>query len=121
MEAFFSTLISLAIALLLSLGLGRIAARSGVPRVTIYLVVGVALGPYVGLHFFEQGGLAAGLLLGSHTELTLSVVKQLAVGFILFGVGAEFRFQTFREVGPRILGLSAAEIGLTSKSSNFIM
>jgi Kef-type K+ transport system membrane component KefB/CBS domain-containing protein len=40
-------------------------------------------------------------------------MKQLAVGFILFGVGAEFRFQTFREVGARIMGLSAAEIGLT--------
>jgi Kef-type K+ transport system membrane component KefB/CBS domain-containing protein len=41
-------------------------------------------------------------------------LKQLAIGFILFGIGAEFRFQTFREVGPRILGLSAVEIGLTS-------
>ena len=113
METFFSTLISLAVALLLSLGLGRVAARYGVPRVTVYLLVGVILGPDIGQRFFEEGGLAAGLLLGSHTELTLGVVEQLAIGFILFGVGAEFRFQTFREVGPRILGLSAAEIGLT--------
>jgi Kef-type K+ transport system membrane component KefB len=89
------------------------AARSGVPRVTVYLLVGVVLGPYVGQRFFDEGGLAAGLLLGPHTELALGVVEQLAVGFILFAVGAEFRFQTFREVGPRILGLSAAEIGMT--------
>ncbi|MBW2245311.1 MAG: cation:proton antiporter [Deltaproteobacteria bacterium] len=108
MDAFFSTLISLALALLSSLGLGRIAARIGVPRVTVYLLVGVALGPHVGLRFFDEGGLATGLLLGPHTEPALEVVKQLAIGFILFGVGAEFRFQTFREVGPRILGLSAA-------------
>lgn len=113
MDAFFGTLISLALALLLSLGLGRMAFRIGLPRVTVYLLVGLVLGPHVGQRFFDDGGLATQLLLGPHTEVPLQVVKQLAIGFILFGVGAEFRFQTFREVGPRILGLSAAEIGLT--------
>ena len=113
MDAILGTLISLALALLLSLGLGRMAARIGVPRVTIYLLVGLILGPHFGQRFFEPGGIAEQLLLGPHTEVPLRVVKQLAVGFILFGIGAEFRFQTFREVGPRILGLSAAEITLT--------
>ncbi|MBW2698630.1 MAG: hypothetical protein JRE70_19255, partial [Deltaproteobacteria bacterium] len=61
MEDFFSTLISFALALLLSLGLGRMAARIGVPRVTVYLLVGVVLGPDVGQRFFDEGGLAAGL------------------------------------------------------------
>ena len=114
MSGFFSTLISLALALLLSLGLGRTASRIGVPRVTVYLLVGLILGPHVGQRFFEEGGLATELLLGPHTALPLRILKQLAVGFILFGVGAEFRFQTFREVGPRIFGLSAIEIGVTS-------
>jgi Kef-type K+ transport system membrane component KefB len=113
LDHFFNTLISLALALLLSLGLGRMAARIGVPRVTVYLLVGVILGPYVVQRFFHEGGLVAGLLLGPHTERVLEAVKQLAIGFILFGVGAEFRLRVFREVGPRILGLSAVEIGLT--------
>ena len=60
MDAFFSTLISLALALLLSLGLGRIAARIGVPRVTVYLLVGVVLGPDVGLRFFDEGQILFG-------------------------------------------------------------
>jgi Kef-type K+ transport system membrane component KefB len=114
LDAFFLTLVSLALALLLSLWLGRMAARVRVPRVTVYLLVGLVLGPHVGQRFFDEGGLAAELLLGPHTDEALRVLKQLAVGFILFGVGAEFRFQTFREVGPRIMGLSAAEIGLTA-------
>ena len=114
MDDFFASLISLALALLLSLGLGRTASRIGLPRVTIYLLVGLILGPHVGLRFFDDGGIATELLLGPHTEVPLRVIKQLAIGFILFGVGAEFRFQTFREVGTRILGISAAEIGLTS-------
>ena len=113
MDAFFGTLISLALALLLSLGLGRMAFRIGLPRVTVYLLVGLMLGPHIGQRLFDDGGLATQLLLGPHTEVPLGVVKQLAIGFILFGVGAEFRFPTFREVGPRILGLSAAEVGLT--------
>ena len=114
MDDFFASLISLALALLLSLGLGRTASRIGLPRVTIYLLVGLILGPHVGLRLFDDEGFATALLLGPHTELPLRVIQQLAIGFILFGVGAEFRFQTFREVGTRVLGLSAAEIGLTS-------
>ncbi|MFQ5417341.1 MAG: cation:proton antiporter [Myxococcota bacterium] len=113
MDDFFRTLVSLALALLLCLGLGRLASRIGVPRVTVYLLVGLVLGPHVGQRFFDEGGLASELLLGPHTLVPLGALKQLAIGFILFGVGAEFRIQTFREVGPRILGLSAAEIGLT--------
>jgi Kef-type K+ transport system membrane component KefB len=113
LDAFFQTLVSLALALLLSLALGRAAARVGVPRVTVYLIVGLLLGPHIGQQLFDPDGLGPKLLLGPHTEEPLRILKQLGVGFILFGVGAEFRFQVFREVGPRILGLSAAEIATT--------
>ncbi len=40
-------------------------------------------------------------------------MSQLAIGFILFGIGAEFRFETFRRVGSPAVVISAAEIGLT--------
>jgi Kef-type K+ transport system membrane component KefB/CBS domain-containing protein len=99
--------------MLLSLALGRMASRVGVPRVTVYLLVGLILGPHIGLRFVEADGIAAEFFLGPHTEAPLRVLKSLGVGFILFGIGAEFRFQTFREVGPRSLGLSAAEIATT--------
>ena len=52
MDSFAAALIPLAIALLASLALGRAAAHFGVPRVTLYLLAGLALGPQVGLHFF---------------------------------------------------------------------
>ena len=113
MNDFFDTLVSLALALFLSLALGRGASRFGVPRVTVYLLVGLLLGPHIGQQLFDPDGFGPRLLLGPHTEAPLNVLKQLGVGFILFGVGAEFRFQIFREVGPRILGLSAAEIATT--------
>jgi Kef-type K+ transport system membrane component KefB/CBS domain-containing protein len=104
----------LAVALLLSLALGRLASRVGLPRVTVYLLVGLALGPHVGLRIFDPQGPAGALLLGDASEGPLSAVEELAVGFILFGIGAQFEFPTFRRVGPRVLVLSAAEIMTTA-------
>jgi len=102
------------VALLLSLALGLVASRNGIPRVTVYLLVGMVLGPHVGLAWVDPAGIAAQFMLGAETEVPLRVLQELGVGFILFSVGAAFRFPVFREVGPRILGLSASEIGLTS-------
>jgi Kef-type K+ transport system membrane component KefB/CBS domain-containing protein len=110
----FATFLPLALALLLSLAVGRAASRYGVPRVTVYLLVGLFLGPHVGLRVLDPGSVPARFLLGADTEVPLRVLQELGVGFILFGIGAAFRFATFREVGPRILGLSGAEIGVTS-------
>ncbi len=104
----------LAVALLLSLAIGRAASRVGVPRVTVYLLVGLLLGPHVGLSAVSEDGIAASLLLGPETAVPLRVLQELGVGFILFGIGSAFQFSAFREVGPKILAVSAAEIGLTS-------
>jgi Kef-type K+ transport system membrane component KefB/CBS domain-containing protein len=106
--------VPLALALLVSLAAGRAASRFGIPRVTVYLLVGLLLGPQLGLRFVDADGVAARFLLGPDTEAPLRVIQELGVGFILFGIGAAFRFTTFREVGPRVVGVSAAEIGLTS-------
>jgi len=110
----FSTFVPLAVALLASLAIGRVASRHGIPRVTVYLLVGLMLGPHVGLSFVDPEGVLAQFLLGDETEEPLRVLQELGVGFILFSIGAAFRFPIFREVGPRVLGVSAAEIGLTS-------
>jgi Kef-type K+ transport system membrane component KefB/CBS domain-containing protein len=99
--------------LLASLALGRLASRVGVPRVSAYLLVGLALGPHALLRLFDEGGAADLFLLGPATETPLQAVEQLAIGFILFGIGAEFRFEIFRRIGNQALVLSGAEIGLT--------
>ncbi len=111
---FLASFVPLAVALLLSLGLGRAASGYGIPRVTVYLLVGFLLGPQLGMRLVESEDPALRFLLGAETEVPLRVLQELAVGFILFGIGASFRIPMFREVGPRVLGLSAAEIGATS-------
>jgi Kef-type K+ transport system membrane component KefB/CBS domain-containing protein len=113
LETFLESLPAIALALLLSLGLGRAASRFGVPRVTVYLLVGLALGPHALLRLFE-GAVAESVLLGPATESPLAAVEHLAIGFILFGVGAEFRFATLRRIGPRVVAISGSEVGLTA-------
>ena len=85
----------------------------GVPRVTVYLLVGLALGPHALLRWIETEGLLGRLLLGPATAGPLAAIEPLAIGFILFGIGAEFRFPTLRREGPRVLLLSATEIVAT--------
>lgn len=101
-------------ALLASLALGRAASRVGVPRVTAYLLVGLALGPHGLLRWLAVDGVAGSLLLGPASAAPLEVTSEIAIGFILFGIGAEFRFESFRRVGPGVLVISAAEILTTS-------
>ena len=103
MEPFLHSLVSLSLALLASLALGSLAARVGVPRVTAYLLVGLALGPQVLLRLFDADGAAGRLLLGPATEAPLKVVSQLAVGFILF-VGWVFDAASGPEVYAMFLG-----------------
>lgn len=103
----------MAFALLASLAFGRAAARLGIPRVTVYVLVGLAFGPHGLLRFLDPADPGARLLLGPGTELPLRAMSALALGFILFGVGAEFRFESLRRVGSPALLLSTAEVTTT--------
>ena len=114
LETLFQTLIPLALALLASLGLGRVAARLGIPRVTIYLLVGFALGPYALARGVEPGSLSSWFLLIPSTETPLDIVSELAIGFVLFGIGGNFLLPTLRRVGAPIWALSGVEIATTS-------
>lgn len=91
----------------------------GIPRVTVYLLVGLLLGPHVGLRGVEPGSPWEGILLGPATATPLRAIEILAIGFILFGIGSEFRFPVFRREGPRVLALSACEIGATALAVGF--
>lgn len=90
------------------------ASRYGVPRVTVYLLVGLLLGPHVALRMIGPDSVFSHFLLGPQTAGPLRVLQELGIGFILFAVGSSFRVSTLREIGPRILRVSAAEIGLTA-------
>lgn len=114
MDAFLGSLPAAALALLASFLLGRPARRAGLPQVTVYVFVGALVGPQLLGALGERFPWLAPLAFGEHTHAVLAGIEHLAAGFILFRVGAEFRFTALRRIGPRILLLSTCEIGVTA-------
>ena len=94
-ESVFTTaviLLTLSIALLAGLFLSRLAKKIHLPAVTAYLVAGILVGPYVlGLAGIDGLGFTGKTLDG------FKVVSELALGFIAFSMGNEFRLSQLKE------------------------
>ncbi len=102
------SLLALAIALLAGLFLSRLAKRLGLPAVTAYLVAGVLIGPYL-LGAFGIKGL--GFI--SHTDVKYySIISDVALGFIAFSIGNEFRLAQLKQIGKQatIIGILQAVV-----------
>ncbi|WIG97399.1 cation:proton antiporter [Myxococcus sp. SDU36] len=87
--------------LLCGLFAGKVAKGLGLPRLTGYLLVGVAVGPYA-LGFIPNAGVKG-----------LELVKGLAVSLIALVAGTELRLGLIRRVGARVALLCVAVCGVT--------
>jgi len=92
-------LISLSAALIGGLLLSRPAKRLNLPAVTAYLVAGLLLGP------FCLGALDLGSVGFSSMEAVerLNVISQVALGFIAFTIGNEFRVSQLKTMGRQAI------------------
>ena len=100
-------LLSLSIALLAGLLLSRLAKKINLPAVTAYLVAGVLIGPF-GLGAIGLKGLGI-----THEQLAgFSIISDVALGFIAFSMGNEFRLEELKHIGKKatIIGISQALI-----------
>ena len=99
-------LISLSIALLSGLLLSRLAKLAKLPAVTAYLVAGILIGPYC-LGAFGVKGL--GFISMADVE-SYSIVCDVALGFIAFSIGNEFRLTQLKKIGKQatIVGIFQA-------------
>ena len=88
-------LICLAVALVGGLMLSRLTKLLNLPAVTAYLIAGLLLGPFC-LGAVKLPGLGFNSL--EQVE-TLSVITQVALGFIAFTIGNEFRLHQLRAFG----------------------
>ena len=101
-------LMTIGVLYLLALGAGRMSAAVGIPRVTGYLVVGLAAGPYTGAIL----GLPP---IVTQTQLaTLAPLHDLILGLIVFTIGGSFRLEAIRKIGIRLFRISTLEIGLSA-------
>ena len=90
-------LLSLAIALFVGLALSRLAKLCRLPAVTAYLVAGILIGPYV-LGAFGVGGLGFNTMADVEH---LSLICDVALGFIAFSMGNEFRLGQLKKTGKQ--------------------
>lgn len=104
------TLICLSLALLTGLFMSRVAKVVNLPAVTAYLVGGLILGPYcigllhipyVGFHTMEQVG-------------SYNIMSQMALGFIAFTIGNEFRLSQLKSMGRQAITVGILQAIITT-------
>lgn len=90
-----ATLLSVSVALLAGLLMTRVLKPLKLPDVTAYLLAGVLIGPYClgrlgisGLGFDSMEAVAG-----------LSLIAEIALGFIAFAIGNEFRLNDLKKTG----------------------
>ena len=91
-----SIFLSLSVALLAGLLLSRLAKKVHLPAVTAYLVAGVLIGPFV----LGRIGIPGIGITGEQIE-GFALISDLALGFIAFSMGSEFRIAQLKKIGKQ--------------------
>ena len=92
-----NTFLYLALMIFVGMGFGRLAKLCKLPNVTGYLVGGLVLGPSV------LGLVPADALAG------MDLLSDLALGFIAFSIGNEFKLSYFKRVGATPIVIAVLE------------
>ena len=105
MSSTASILLSLSIALLSGLLLSRLAKKVQLPAVTAYLIAGVLIGPFV----LGRIGVA-GIGITAEQIKGLGIISDVALGFIAFSMGNEFRLAQLKKIGKQatVIGIFQA-------------
>lgn len=101
-----STLLSISVALLVGLMMTRAFKPLKLPSVTAYLIAGVVIGPYcIGRLGIEGLGFTT-----SEAVSKLSLISEVALGFIAFSIGSEFRLSELKKTGKQatVIGIFQA-------------
>lgn len=89
------TLFCISIALGAGLIMSRFAKPLGLPSVTAYLIAGILIGPYC-LGSFGIEGLG---FISHENVKEFEIISNVALGFIAFAIGNEFRLSQLKKVG----------------------
>ena len=103
-------LICMALAIVCSLLLSRLTKKLKLPAVTAYLVAGLLLGPFC-LGRLRVSGLGFNSL--EQVE-SFSVLTQVALGFIAFTIGNEFRLSQLKATGAKAITIGILQAVITT-------
>lgn len=105
-------LICLSVALIAGLLMSRLAKAIHLPAVTSYLLAGLLLGPF----FLGRLGLSnLGIGFGTLEQVdSLSIITQVALGFIAFVIGNEFRLSALESMGKQAITVGILQAVMTT-------
>ena len=105
-------LICLSVALIAGLLMSRLAKAIHLPAVTSYLLAGLLLGPF----FLGRLGLSNfGIGFGTLEQVdSLSIITQVALGFIAFVIGNEFRLSALESMGKQAITVGILQAVMTT-------
>lgn len=92
-----NTLLALGIAMAAGLLFTRIIKLVKLPNVTAYLIAGLLIGPSV-----------IGLV-GKESVKSFDIIVTLALGFIAFSIGGEFKLDTLKRLGKKVTVITAVQ------------
>lgn len=103
-------LLSLSVALFAGLLLSRLAKLVKLPAVTAYLIAGILIGPYL-LGAFGLKGLG---FVSMEDIKSYSILCDVALGFIAFSIGNEFRLSSLKQTGRQAAVIGIVQAVFTS-------
>ena len=104
-------LLSVSIAALAGLLMSRVCKLLKLPAVTGYLIAGILIGGFCLGSIALPGGYHLGFKGSEHLE-TLGIISEIALGFIAFSIGSEFRLSELKKTGKQatVIGIAQAVI-----------
>jgi len=90
-------ILSMAIALFGGLLISRLTKFLKLPNVTAYLIAGILVGPY----FLGRLGIGGLGFTSTESLETLSLISNVALGFIAYAIGNEFRLSHLKNTGKQ--------------------
>lgn len=95
-------LLGISIALIAGLISNRLIKLVHLPNVTAYLIVGILLGPY----FFSLFNKNLTGILSKEMVESFGIIVDLALGFIAFSIGSEFKLSSIKKIGKGIITIT---------------
>lgn len=96
-----NVLLSLAILLISGLALSRVIKLANLPNVTGYLIAGLLIGPILALILNREYG-----LISHETMEGFKILTSLALGFIAFSIGGEFKLSAIKKIGGKVVTIT---------------
>lgn len=112
-------LLQISFALIMGLLMTRVfkLLKLNLPDVTAYLISGIIIGPYVIGHMGLEG---IGLLSMEEVE-KLKIISDVALGFIAFAIGNEFRLSELKAIGKKATVIGIFQAVITSALVDVIL